>query len=67
MPEKTLELEVTIASGMMLPGYGSRQMGGTFILPEGVARELLKLVPGALKLVTPMPMPKPIEKEVNRG
>ena len=54
-------------SGMLLAGYGSRAMGETFTLPVGVARELLKLVPLALKLAEPMPAPKPVDKESNRG
>lgn len=67
MPEKMVIVEVTHPSGLMILGYGSRAMGETFVLPETTAQDLLKSRPDALKLVAPMPAPKPIEKEVNRG
>lgn len=69
MPEKTVVLEVLQPSGVMILGYGSRVKGETFVLPESIAQDLLKSRPDALKLVAPMPMPtpKPIDKELDRG
>ena len=67
MPEKIVELEVITPSGMLILGYGTRAMGQTFSLPETVAKDLLQSRPDGLKLVAPMPAPKPVEKEVNRG
>ena len=65
--EKTLVLEVIAPSGILILGYGTRAMGETFVLPESKAKELLEFAPLAFKLVAPMPAPKPIEKESNRG
>lgn len=45
------EVEVLANEGRHIPGYGSRQKGEVFALPEKMAKEITKQQPGAFKLL----------------